>query len=175
MPNFPQDFYQIAQDTARAHDGIPAATDDAMQKIGSLPNYGQFVAALVREAIRGLVEQARHADNVKAKREAGAYYQPTKVRLGASGAVEEVAAQSLYNYFIGGTMLGLLRGQDLSNVADSERKIIQGHRFNERLCERLRPMVPNNATVRDKVSERKLRTIFREIQQEIGGQASAAG
>ena len=130
-----------------------------MSAIKRLPEYDDFREELVVYAVRGMVHDVRHADNIKMRREAGEFGGPAKVGVGA--AVQQ-ACQNVYAYFIAGTTLGMILGSQLSEIANSEAAKADGHLFNTRLCRRLARLVPANKTVKQAVKESVLAKIFRE-------------
>ena len=88
-------------------------------------------------------------------------------RVGADGTPRVYPATGgiVYNYRIGGTLLGLVFGKDLLGIAEHERAIAEGHTFNARLAEALNPIVPANKRVKDAVAEKRLQMIFRQIRE----------
>ena len=130
----------------------------AVRQATQTAEYRSFREALAARAIRDLVYDERHKTSRQIRRENGAYGGPAKVDRSASRAV-----QSVYDYFIAGLSLGMILGEQLGGIAEKERAIAEGHQFNARLCERLRPLVKDGERVRDAVKEAKLRLIFREV------------
>lgn len=164
--NFPESVLNVAKLAAQKHaDDVSAAVDEAERQIRRLPEFGDLVAALVRQAVQTLVYNERHRSNVRMRAEAGEYGRPAKVNVGASAAVNAVI-ESLYLYRIAGTTLGLVRGADLAGIAASENAQANGHIFNARLCSELSALVPAEKAVQDAVSERKLRSIFDKIRRQ---------
>lgn len=169
--NYPDKVLQItAKMAAEYGDDIPAAVAAAVRTVRGLPGYRSMVDTLVQQCIKELIYQARHNANVAARREEGYYGQPGKVS-GVTTTTEEVH-RSLYCYYIGGTMLGLVTGSELPVLAAKEELTASGHLFNARLCRKLATLVPDDKRVQDVVSEKKLRTLFRQAQE---GNTKAAG
>lgn len=170
--DFPQHVTDITKECAAKH-GMDAkeATKCAIGKIRKLPDYGDLVEMLIEHAVLELVYDARHRSNIAMRAAAGQYGTPAKVQSSQSSAIQRVA-ESLYLYAIGGTVLGNITGEQLPQLAATEAAIAEGHEFNARLCLRLSKLVPKNKVVRDCVSERRLRNIFKELG--AGGDSAAA-
>lgn len=163
----PQSITNAIKDAATRHTSdIEAAVTLAERRIRKLDEFSEWEDELIREAIRERVYDVRHKHNTALKREMGAYGGPAKTTSGASAAVQK-AAQSVYNLRIAGTLLGLLRGDELAAVAETERAIGQGHLFNATLCEQLIRHVPDNKTVQEAVSEAKLRRMCKQVEKKM--------
>lgn len=161
--NFPADCITIADKAITKHgDDITAAINLAETQIRKMKEFPELVDSLVRGAVQELVYQRRHVANTAARKAAGAYGQAAKVVTGASEAVQEVA-RSLYGYYIAGRTLGSVLGSELEEIADSETAVAAGHSFNARLCRKLAQIVPVDKTVREAVSERKLKALFADV------------
>lgn len=145
---------------------VSKAVDEAEKTIRELPEFKSLVDTLVRSAIQDLVYDARHRHSVSVKRGAGCYGTPPKTLTGASPGVRRVS-ESVYSFHIAGTTLGRLKGGQLLSIAENERAIATGHSFNARLCLKLKSLVKDDQTVREAVSEQRLRSIFREVQKEV--------
>jgi len=157
---------QIVRVAVEKHpENIEDAIKQAEHDIRKLPSFAKLVSDLVRSAIGDLVYDARHQITTSIKQAACEYGGPAKVVVGASKSVN-TAALSVYLFCIAGTTLGNLRGEQLAGIIESERAIRDGHDFNVRLCERLLTLVPKKKRVRDVVSEKKLRGIFQQIEEE---------
>jgi len=166
----PQEVLDAAQKAALDHGGdIEAAVNQAEQEIRAMPEFDDLISSLIQDAIRGLVYNARHAANVQMKRDVGYYARVgiPKVVPAESEAVGR-AFRSVYDYFIGGTQLGLLCGKDLRKIAEMERSVSDGHLFNARLCETLAARVPTSKPVREVISEGELQSIFAQVRKEVG-------
>jgi hypothetical protein len=162
----PESVIAAAALAAQEHpDDVARATAEAERAVRELPEFPDLMAGLVTGAVRELVYDARHASNVRTRRQAGRYGTPAKVSPGGSPAVERVY-ESVYDYFIAGTTLGALRGEELQAVAEKEQGLAEGHLFNAGLCARLSKMVPPGQRVRDAVPERQLRGLFKKVQEE---------
>jgi hypothetical protein len=154
----------IDRAATRYGDDIPKAVTAAEKAIRKLPDFAELAGMFVRHAVQEMLYDSRHKTNTATRKAEGKYGGPGKVVAGASDAVGR-AAESVYLYFIGGKTLGALRGDELPLIAESESAKATGHEFNARLCERLRPLVKDNKTVRESVSERKLRQIFHDTSE----------
>lgn len=160
--NFPKEILDIVKLADKENpSSIEDAVAQAKQNITSLPAYASFVDMLVTHSITEMVYDSRHQENWKMKRQQGDHSPGPRASYGTSDTVRE-ANQSLYLYRIGGSVLGMLTGSELIPTAENEEAVASGHLFNAKLCRKLRPLVPDNAKVKDKVSEKKLKAIFRE-------------
>ena len=169
---FPESVLRAVERAADNHPAdIQKAIDAAEKAIRRLPEFETLVADLVRSAVQEMVYDARHSSNVTMRRLAGEYGGPAKTVSGDSAAVTR-AAESLYCYRIAGTVLGSVLGEQLGDIAASELAKADGHAFNGRLCLRLKAMVPKEKQVRECVSEKRLMTVFKEVQD--GNKSDAA-
>ena len=167
---FPKAVTDIATGCAAKHGAdCEAATNCAVSKIKKLPEYPDLVETLVRHAVQNLVYAARHYSNTVMRKASGGYGGAAKVKAHESESLSAVA-RSCYSYAIAGTMLGNLTGKELPAIAASEAAIASGHDFNARLCQRLSTIVPEDKAVRECVSERKLRAMFKSL----GGKETSA-
>jgi len=116
---------------------------------------------LIRSQFRNMIHDARHGTNVQMRRAAREYGGAAKVVPGA--AVAGVNA-SLYMYLIDGRTLGSLLGSELSDLAAAERARANGHGFNAKLLEQLRPLIEDDQMVLDIVSEDRLRKAFKKAE-----------
>lgn len=163
---FPDSVINAATAAAEAYpDDVAAAASAAEYDIRGLAEFPALVASLVSAAVRELVYDARHAANVRTRKQAGRYGTPAKVVPGGSPAVERVY-ESVYDYYIGGTTLGALKGEDLQGIAEREQGLAEGHLFNASLCGRLATRVPVGRRVRDVVPEQELRKMFKKLEEE---------
>jgi hypothetical protein len=169
---WPASVLDIATKSARKHaDDIDAAVVAAEKAIRKLDEFGELIDALITDAIRQMVYEARHASNTAMKRQAGVYGQPAKVQAGTSEAVQKLYS-SVYQMRIAGTMLGLIRGSELPSLAETERSIASGHTLNAVLIESLIGLVGDDKTVQQCVSEKKLKTLLKKAAETI--QSAAA-
>lgn len=147
---------------------IDAAVDEAEPLIRALPEYPSYERELVRQAIRVEIGSIRHVNNTEILNNAGKYGGPAKVKMGASMIVNQIA-MSAFNYAIGGTTLGKLRGSQLAGLASIERKRGDGHYRNAVLLDMLIPIVPPMASVEEAIKESKLRELMNEASRLHGG------
>ena len=151
----------IAKQEAEKHaDDIEAAVSGALRRVKRLSDYDDFATTLVAEAVRERVYDARHAMNTQLRRSNGAYAKPATVTAGK--AVQAVAT-SLYGYMIDGRTLGSLVGEELDAIAGDQEAKANGYRFNAQLLRKLAPMVAEDKSVRQCVTEAKLKRLFREL------------
>lgn len=164
---FPEEVLNAVKAASKKHPGdISQAIDMAVKTITKLPNYSEFVNSLVHRAIQELVYQQRHIENTNTKKNNGSYGGTPKVNAGESHTVGKVF-ESVFNYKIAGTILGMVKGEDLEGIASEEEAIANGHLFNSRLCKKLSSLVPKGKMVKEAVSEKKLQSLFREIQKKL--------
>lgn len=163
---------QIIRDSAATYkESIDTAVFEAVRQLQRLPCYPDLIDELVERGVRDMVCNARHTVNVAMKREAREYGGAAKVNVGNSRAVASVA-ESLYDYRIGGAVLGSLGRERLLELAVQSQNAADGHLFNASLCNRLAAMVKDR-TVREAVPQNKLRSIFRELQARVSGRAAS--
>lgn len=171
---FPESFLSIVKKMAfRYGTNIEKAVENAETAIRQLPEFGEIQRGLVTEAIRHLIHDARHKANLKMRRESGSHVAPTRVTTGSSTVVKRVA-ESLFNYRIAGTLLGVLTGEDLPGIIESESNIAEGHTFNANLCRKLLPLVEKDKTVKDSVSQAKLKTLFASASKQTARERATA-
>ena len=146
----------------------------AIKNVRKLSEYKALVNNLVDGAIQDIVYDTRHQENKQIKSAAGLYGAPAKIVIGNSKAVQE-SARSVYDMFINGTTLGVVLGVDLETIAFNEQNIADGYSFNAAVCRRLSGMVPADKMVKEAVSEKKLRAIFKAVHTSIdtGGVGAA--
>lgn len=170
--HLPIPILDIVKKAADEHpDAIERALELALREIQSLPGYSTFIDQLVRRAVRGAIHEYRHQMNVKMKRAEKIYGGAPKVKHGTSKGVGE-AYRFGYNYFIAGRTIGSMLGRDLEDIARDERGRAIGHMFNARLCEELCRHVKPEQTVREVVSENRLRLIAARVDEEVTGKKS---
>lgn len=163
---FPDSFLVVIREkTNRYGSDIAKAVEESEKALRKLPEFESQIEAMVTNAIRDLVYDERHVINVKLKRESGRYNNESTMK-GLDPSIVKVH-QSLYEYFIAGTTLGDLYGKQLSQIADNENAIAEGHQFNAGLCNWLRKVVPDEKQVKQVVSEKQLRNIFSKVKEEI--------
>ncbi len=167
MVNVPKNVQKVVEECAAKYPSdIEKATEEAERRIVKLPEYRQLVKSLVRKAIQEMIYDARHVTNVRIKRETSRYGGTSKITVGDSASVLEIQ-ESVYNYQIAGTVLGSLLGRDLPAITDSERAIGNGHLVNSTLCSYLSTVVPSDKQVREAVTEKRLRNLFRRAEKTV--------
>lgn len=161
---YPKSVIEAAMQAAeQCPENAVEATEIAARKIRKLPEFAELVNKFVYEAIRELIYDLRHSSNVKMRKANGEYFSNGG---DASQAVNE-AYECYYQYRIGGTILKLLTGAKLKEIAASEAEKASGHLFNSRLCACLAEIVPEDKTVEQVVSKRKLKTEAERIRKEM--------
>lgn len=166
---FPEQVLDIVREETEANGSdIAQAAKNAVVRVSTLPDYKAIVENLIYQAIRDLVYDTRHALNVRMKRESGYYDSRTmKVNSGSAEGVQE-ACRSVYSYYVGGTMLGDITGEQLEGLASHEDEIAKGHEFNARLLRWLSDQgVTGVKKVREVVPEKKLQLNFRRIWSQV--------
>ena len=157
----PEAVREVAEKMARKYpENADKAVKETERRVKALPEFKTFVDDLVRSGLAHIVWNVRHVSNVQMRRDNGGYGTESKV-----GVTDETskAFQSVYDYFIGGRVLGMLKGEDLSDIAAGEESRAEGHAFNGRLLRALQSMVPADQTVKDAVPERKLKQLFKRL------------
>lgn len=162
---FPDYVLDIVRKATEDNKGdIDKAVEVAEAKIRKLKDYDKIVSKLIHNGIRGLVHDFRHSANTRMRKQAGDYTKPPKVQEGTCKAVNK-AIESHYDYYIAGTTLGEVFGEDLPRIVDSERAIGEGHFFNVRLGEALiSAKVPETKRVKQVISNRRLNQIWQSCK-----------
>lgn len=157
------DIVRIVSECAtRYPQSIDTAVEHAADRVAKLPEYPTLIVDLVTTALRGLIQDYRHGENVRTRAAAGEYGGPAKVTAGdAAGRV----AMGVYSYYISGRTLGQILGKELADIGTSEAARAEGHEFNARLCAKLQELVPEEKTVKQAVPEQRLRKIFADLQR----------
>lgn len=175
MADFPQSLRAIVREAATRSncDGIEAATDFAYRKWKKCDEYAEFVEAMVRGELRSLICDVRHQDNVNRRKVAGEYGGPAKVSLGSEA--NRAARESLLDYSINGRRLGSLFGKELDGLASAEEARGNGCYLNARFLRAIKPLVPAESRVEEKLSETKAKKLFREVSNTSGRARRAIG
>ena len=160
----------LAVECVKNHIDMSLALNDLELEVQALPEFPDLQRTLIRNALRQVLHQVRNQSN-QATRKANSLISQTtasdpKVIVLNSRTVKQISKNIADSYFLGGKRLGDLYLQDLEMVAVKEQASAEGHRFNVSLCEQLMTMVGDNGTVRDYVSEKELRKLFRNLQKE---------
>jgi hypothetical protein len=174
----------------RFPDDIPRATRYALQLFKRLPEYEEWCEGLPMGMAQDIVHEARHHHNREIKRqsrreeeEAVAAYSSETVGAATNGGstrprpeprprinvAESQGVRSTYIAYmsqrIAGRTVGSLYGRELEGIAVNERERASGYEFNARLMQRLKPLVPDNRTVREAISEEKLAAIWKDVEK----------
>lgn len=142
-------------------ENIEAAVAEAYDAVLALPEWPDFRDALVMNAIRAMVHDVRHNDNVKMRRECGTW---TTIPKSTMASIPADVMISVWGYNIAGRTLGTILGEELDQIAQDEAARADGHNFNARLCRKLKSLVPTGKTVKQAVSEAKMRKLFKQEQ-----------
>lgn len=170
---FPESVLAVVAKAVEQHpNDISAAVAAAEQEVLGLDEFEEFSGLLIHHTLQGLVYDARHMLNRRIKNDAGLYGAAPKV----SGMSERVNAihASVYAYCIGGMTLGEVKGEELEGLAASEAEIAAGHAFNVRLCTELARLVPEGKAVKQAMTEKKLRALFRTVHRTVHGEPEQA-
>lgn len=159
--NFPEWFLEAVRQSAEKYpNDIEKATNRAEGIIRRHEEFSGLVDELVRETILHKVYDSRHSINRTIRQANGQYGGPAPIADLSPSVI--AASTSLYLFNIASKSLGELTGAELPAIAKAERAKAAGFRANARLCELLAPLVPKEKTVRQAVSEKKLRELFRK-------------
>ena len=141
-------------------DNIEVAVDNVIRKGSRRQAWQDWTADLIRKGVLQLVHDRRHCLNVTMRNANGEYGGPAKVTIGK--ATSRIMA-GVYSYLIAGKTLGMVTGDELPDIAASEAARADGHQFNARLCLKLARLVKGDKTVKECVSEVKLKALFEKI------------
>jgi hypothetical protein len=169
-------------------DDIPRATRYALQLFKRLPEFEEWCEGLPLGMAQDIVHEARHHHNREIKRQSRRE-EGVAVAACASSAretnerstrprpeprpriniAESQGVRSTYIAYmtkrIAGRTVGSLYGRELEDIAMNERERASGYEFNARLMQRLKPLVPDNRTVREAISEEKLAAIWKDVEK----------
>jgi hypothetical protein len=169
-------------------DDIPRATRYALQLFKRLPEYEEWCEVLPMGMAQDIVHEARHRHNREIKRQSrmeeeaavaacassmdsdsGRNTRPRPEPRPRINVAESHGVRSTYIAYmtkrIAGRTVGSLYGRELEGIAMNERERAAGYEFNARLMQRLKPLVPDNRTVRDSISEEKLAAIWKDVEK----------
>jgi hypothetical protein len=139
----------------RFPDDIPRATRYALQLFKRLPEYEEAVAAYSSETVGAATN--------------GGSTRPRPEPRPRINVAESQGVRSTYIAYmsqrIAGRTVGSLYGRELEGIAVNERERASGYEFNARLMQRLKPLVPDNRTVREAISEEKLAAIWKDVEK----------
>lgn len=157
-----ENIMAILRQAAEKYPDVPNALKWARPRIVGLPEFEEQVSDIITHCLREWLYDIRHEANSKMRKDAA--HSQMKTNLGESKSVQEVAEQ-LFAYRIAGTLLGLVMGEDLPGIVESESAKAEGHSFNARLATLLMPMVPKGKAVEQVISGRKLWEIFQKAER----------
>ena len=165
---YPDRLYRLVQEAIAQDDSV----DDALKRVEkqwrSDKEFGRFVDEMVKDALRHLIQDARHRRISDVKKEAGEYGRPAKIGI-ATGATSECAMRCILDEMsIQGRLLGDITGGQLLELARKERKFAAGRLVNARLCELLAPLVPNGKAVRNVVTNEQAMGLLAQAQKTKG-------
>ena len=152
-------------------DDLAEAKKVAVRKIRRLPVFPEFVDMLVKSAVDGLVDEARHKRNVAICNQERRYGGPAKVSVGSSKGVQQIE-HDLFTFAIDGRELGSIKGEEMEGLAEREKATGSGYYFRARLLLGCRPFVPDGKMAREVMTVAQLRKVFREARK--GGKEKAA-
>ncbi len=160
---FPESLLAVVKRAVKKYPAdIEKCVAEAEKALRKRKAFTEWLDILITQGVQEIVYDIRHQINTRIKNENKEYGGKSTVIPGASEAVQEV--ESVYAYRIAGTMLGLVLGVQLLDIANSEAAIANGHQFNSVLARSLMPLVPNDKRVQEAVSEKRLQKMFREAQ-----------
>ncbi len=161
--SYPASVIRVIEEVVQKYPSdIDTGVKVAVRSIRGLSVFGDFEKDLIQDAVRGMIHDVRSRMNHQARKEAGVYGQPAKVVSGLSQEVNAIA-EKLYrgdSYYMAGKCLSDIRGEEFDDIIESESKTIGGHEFNIRLATALKKVVPNGKSVRNTLSDTRLRKIF---------------
>ncbi len=152
----------VNQEVDAAPDSVEITIDQVIARAKRETVFGQWSDDLIRKGVANLVYGVRHERNVVMRQQNGDYGTAAKVTAGEATAR---VVRSVYQYMIAGKSLGSVTGEELPDIADAESARAGGHEFNARLCRQLAKSVKGEKTVRECVSETKLKRIFGAVEK----------
>mgnify|MGYP000949930540 CR=1 FL=1 len=173
MPaTFPDELYEAIDTAARRYlDDIPKAVAAAERKLRTMPEFDQWVTAMVTECVKEMVYRKRAAMNaappapppVESNGHANNGFH-AKPKIDLPDVINTIARRINLEYLIGGKRLGSLLGAELPELSTQEAAAGETHLFLSRLLSRLADVVPADKAVRDAVSEKRLAKIIDEVE-----------
>ena len=157
MIEFPDVVMDVVKAMAFKYPKNPnRATQETIKKIKKMDVFESLLDDLIFKAVQELIWDARHQANREIKKAGGGYSGPAKVNHGGSAAMKKIYISAHFSLRIGGSLLGMTRGEELEGLALNEAGRSNGHAFNARLLQSLIPLVPANKTVLESVSSKRL-------------------
>ncbi len=135
-----------------------AAAENALRQMRENRGFPVLVEDFLLSSVLNLVHQERHHKNGDLKEETNGR-EPVK-----RGEATEEVYRDIYAYHVAGKILGDVQGAELEPLAQAEEAVAAGHQFKADLLRELSTMVGPEQTVREAVSERKLRALFKRLQ-----------
>ena len=145
---------------------VSDATDEALALIRKLPGYswsGEFVEKWIYAAVREKIYQMRCASNRVNK---GRFTRSTNAKVIVGDAKTEGQIRNVYNIYIAGRVLGMLKGSELAELEKDERDKGNGYYRNAYVLHCLQKIVKPNQTVKQAVSQKRLRAIIDRSKRE---------
>jgi len=110
---YPSEVLEIVKAAVKRHKTTSGAVREAEKKIRALPTFEAIAEIAIHHAIRELVGDVRHTDNRQMRKAAGEYGPLAKTVTGTSPEILAIADEALLDYHIAGTVLGLVKGEEL--------------------------------------------------------------
>lgn len=144
---------------------ITAGVKAAERAIRKLPDFEEQIAPMfITHCVQELFYDARHHSTVATKKEAGKYGGPAKVIVGKSEEVRKVYRNMLDTFFIGSTVLGDVRGEDIPTLCAVEGELSNGHLKNKALLEWAASQgVKGDKRIRDVLQNKKVLAAWSRI------------
>lgn len=159
--NWPDFATELAKDAVEKNGEAQDAIKAFRERLRKHKEFPSIVDHLFDVATAELVYQIRHDINTATKKANGYYGKPATVVVGHSKEV-----QSIYKrFYFDGQFLGDIAGERLGKLAEKEAAQANGHSLNAALLRRLVPLVPEGKTVRQCVSEKRLRGILNSVKR----------
>lgn len=170
----PPEIREAVRKAEEKHPGdVGKAKSAAIKAVRALPLCEEWVQLLVDSAIESALYEARHARAVAMRRQEAFYGRPGKVNAASSAAVERVY-ESVYQYRIGGTVLGDLTGERLPEIIAREGEAAATHTFHARLLTWVQEQgIGDEQAVRDVIPEKKLADAFERLKKATGTDRTA--
>jgi hypothetical protein len=160
---WPSFALQLAKESISKHGDVQDAIGAFRSALREHDEFPSLVEVLFGVATAELIYEQRHSINIATKRANGDYGKPGKTIVGESKTI-----QSMYErFFFGGQCLGDILGERLSGLAESEEAQAHGHGLNAALLNRLSKIVPEDKTVRQAVTEKKLRQLWNQVKKSL--------
>ncbi len=154
---------QLAVVAVAAHPAdIAVATDRLLARARRHPDFAALADAMIRDTLLHLIHDVRHQQTVKAK-QPEPYLGKAKVERSRCDDLDDIYDR-MRNYYINGTVLAFIKGEDMEELAQNEESLAGGHLLNARVLRRLRKLTPDGCTAGEKVKPKQFDRILREEQ-----------